>query len=338
MKLRLRTLLLLWPLAQGAVAPAVKPESAPAFQTIRAAGIVPAPPGVVWETLTMPAGLEPWFAAKASIELSLGGAVRVQMDPGESIEGASARTYRIVCFEPWRLLSLRLEARDTDPPAVQCYAAGVLNVHLTDRGSSGTKIEFAWTGRLSESERKAYGPSLAMIVRDKIDGVTAHLGSTPAREGPASRPGKQLTQVFTIGAPCAAVWKALTTKEEVERWMTPLAEIDLRVGGRFRTHPDRSARIGDPGTVTQTILTFEPERLIAFRTVEAPDAPEFVRVAQDAWTVVTLEPEGPNATRVVLAGVGYGSGADWDRAYTFFETANALTMRQLAEHFAPTQK
>ena len=61
------------------------------------------------------------------------------------------------------------------------------------------------------------------------------MANTKTQERPS------LALVRKLDAPPAKVWRALTEPEMLKRWMapdpsfkTPLAEIDLRVGGRYR--------------------------------------------------------------------------------------------------------
>ena len=74
-----------------------------------------------------------------------------------------------------------------------------------------------------------------------------------------------------IAAPVDAVWAALTTKEGQESWNVAHAEIDLKIGGKMRTHYDAAGRIGDPNTIENTILCFEPRRMLAIQVQNPPE-------------------------------------------------------------------
>ena len=90
---------------------------------------------------------------------------------------------------------------------------------------------------------------------------------TPASKSTAS---EQVTEGM-IAAPVDAVWAALTTKEGQESWNVAHAEIDLKIGGKMRTHYDAAGRIGDPNTIENTILCFEPRRMLAIQVTNPPE-------------------------------------------------------------------
>src|SRR5438105_4536342 len=64
-----------------------------------------------------------------------------------------------------------------------------------------------------------------------------------------------------VDASDAAVWDAFCTGPGQESWDVAHAEVDLRVGGKMRTHYSKDGKIGDEGTIEQTILSFDPYRM-----------------------------------------------------------------------------
>src|ERR1044071_5469176 len=93
----------------------------------------------------------------------------------------------------------------------------------------------------------------------------------------AGRPNTApLVNEATIEAPIGQVWAAFTTKSGIESWMVAHTEIDLRVGGDWRTHYRKEGVIGDEGTIGHKILSFDPERMFSFRTVKTPKGFPFV--------------------------------------------------------------
>ena len=137
-----------------------------------------------------------------------------------------------------------------------------------------------------------------------------------------------------VHAPVSEVWKAFTTKEGVQSWMVPVAEVDLRIGGTIKTNYNPKAKIGDPGTIVHHILSYEPERMLATRFEAAPDGPDWAKLAQVTWVVYRFDPLSPQETRVVVSMMGWGEGPAWDDSYEHFRRGNAWEMEQLVKRFA----
>jgi uncharacterized protein YndB with AHSA1/START domain len=139
-----------------------------------------------------------------------------------------------------------------------------------------------------------------------------------------------------IDAPVAAVWAALTTKEGQESWNVAHAEIELKIGGRMRTHYDPKGTIGDPQTIENTILSFEPKRMLAFRVTHPPVNFPFKEAIQKMWTVIYFEEIAQDRTRVRVVGVGYGDDDESTKLRVFFDKGNAYTLEKLQKKFAGT--
>ena len=105
----------------------------------------------------------------------------------------------------------------------------------------------------------------------------------------AEVPSGEVVTEGIIDAPVEAVWAALTTKEGQESWNVAHAEIDLKIGGAMRTHYDQSGKIGDPQTIENTILCFEPKRMLAIQVKSPPANFPFKNAIQKMWTVIHLE-------------------------------------------------
>ena len=88
--------------------------------------------------------------------------------------------------------------------------------------------------------------------------------TVPAGESPSEKskqPKTEADPLITEGvieAPVEAVWAAFATKEGQESWNVAHAEIELKIGGKMRTHYDPKGQIGDPNTIENRILSFEP--------------------------------------------------------------------------------
>jgi WD40 repeat protein/uncharacterized protein YndB with AHSA1/START domain len=145
--------------------------------------------------------------------------------------------------------------------------------------------------------------------------------------------GRILRHEVIVAAPARDVWAAFTTKEGIESWMLPHAEIDLRVGGKMLTHYNPRGVIGDPDTIENTILSFEPERVFSIKATKPPASFKLKEAIRDMWTVVRLEPVGEGRTRVTCTGMGYHDDEGSRKLREHFEMGNAWTLRKLQAHF-----
>jgi len=147
--------------------------------------------------------------------------------------------------------------------------------------------------------------------------------------------GNPLVHEGVVSAPIESVWDALTTKTGQESWMTAHSEIDLKLGGLMRTHYDPKGQIGDSGTIENTILCFEPKRMLSFRVSKPPDGFPFPKEVQAMWTVIYLDVEQPGKTRIRIVGLGFGGDEKSEKMRDFFDRGNAFTLNRLQERFAP---
>lgn len=142
-----------------------------------------------------------------------------------------------------------------------------------------------------------------------------------------------LVHEATIDAPASQVWAAFTTKSGIESWMVSHTEIDLRVGGDWKTHYRKDGVIGDEGTIEHKILSFDPERMFSFRTVKAPKGFPFVDAIKSMWTIIYFEQAGANRTKVTTRCLGFNDTEESQKMRGFFEHGNKITLDELVAHF-----
>jgi uncharacterized protein YndB with AHSA1/START domain len=170
-------------------------------------------------------------------------------------------------------------------------------------------------------------------IMGEIDGKWSPvITQTLKRKQPPADESSQVTEGI-IDAPLDAVWDALATKKGQEAWNVAHAEIDLKVGGKMLTHYDAKGKIGDPNTIENIILAFEPKKMLTIKVGKPPEKFPFKEAIQNVWTVIYFEDAGPNRTRLRLVGLGYGSDEGSKKLRAFFEKGNAYTVQKMQEHF-----
>ena len=140
---------------------------------------------------------------------------------------------------------------------------------------------------------------------------------------------RTLQESIVIDAPVAVLWKAFTVTEEYKRWNSPVAFIDMRVGGSLEASYDGKHALGDPDNIKHRIITFLPERLVVFQNIQAPkQLPDAARFQQTV-TVLQYEPISATRTRVMISSTGWAKDAGSDQLYNFFRGGNASLLEKM---------
>jgi|HigsolmetaAR202D_1030399.scaffolds.fasta_scaffold00024_19 uncharacterized protein YndB with AHSA1/START domain len=137
-----------------------------------------------------------------------------------------------------------------------------------------------------------------------------------------------------INAPVEEVWRLFTTSEGFKATGVAHAEVDLRIGGYIRTHYDPKGSLGDPNTIENEILAYDPGRMLALRIKRAPADFPFKNAMQGTWTVIYLEPAG-TMTRVRIVGLGYSDDSESQAMREFFAKGNRATLDLMAKPYWP---
>ena len=148
----------------------------------------------------------------------------------------------------------------------------------------------------------------------------------PIEEQPAQ------TTESIVNASADDVWQAFTTTKGQEGWNVAHAEFDLKVGGRWRTHYSKDGVLGDENSIEHTILSYDPKRMISFRTVKYPKAFPFKESFSRVWHVLYLESLEPKRTKITLRGLGYGDDEESKKCREFFERGNRISMESLKKY------
>jgi uncharacterized protein YndB with AHSA1/START domain len=137
-----------------------------------------------------------------------------------------------------------------------------------------------------------------------------------------------------VAAPVTTVWTAWTTTTGLKSWLAPNVDIDLRLDGLMRTNYDPKGSLGDPGTIENRVLSFEPEKMLSIRVAKAPDKFPFKTKIGEMWTVLYFEPTSDGKTLLRIVGLGFGSDEESQRMKEYFKKGNAFTLSQLQKRFA----
>lgn len=129
------------------------------------------------------------------------------------------------------------------------------------------------------------------------------------------------------------VWKLITTKEGMESWLVPHADVDLRVGGFMRTNHAEDGRIGDPRTVTNSILAVKPKKKLSIKLVEAPQSIPLAASLVGTWYEISLSALPKSRTRVKCIGHGFSEGPVGYAGRAIMNQGSEWALKQLQKYF-----
>ena len=129
---------------------------------------------------------------------------------------------------------------------------------------------------------------------------------------------RMLRAELVLKMPPNAVWDLWTTEAGLRSFFAPAATVDLKVDGLFEILFSPNEPPGRRGAEGLRILAVEPLKRFAF-TWNAPETMPSIR-SQRTIVEIRFEPVA-EGTRLTFIHSGWGTGADWDQAYDYFDKA-----------------
>jgi uncharacterized protein YndB with AHSA1/START domain len=166
-----------------------------------------------------------------------------------------------------------------------------------------------------------------------VAGSLCLAGVIPGPKGDSQVPAlpdtTPLVQEIDLDAPVEKVWQVFSTSEGQKALGVAQARIDFRIGGKMLTHYDPKGVLGDEGTIEQTIMAYEPLRMVAFHITGTPKGFPFTTAYKRVWAVATMSPREGGGTHLRFAQIGYEPDEESQRMRAFFAQGNASVMQTL---------
>lgn len=154
---------------------------------------------------------------------------------------------------------------------------------------------------------------------------------------PTTRPARGDTVQCSgiVNAPASEIFAAFRTPEGiVKAWSVAKAKVDFRVGGQIRTSYKPDIDLDSDKCIVNTILAYEPDRMLAIRPTAPAGSPDWLNaICEAGFNVIRLEEVAPGCTRVTITGMGFGEGPLFDTAWKFFDAGNRETLKKMQEKF-----
>lgn len=140
----------------------------------------------------------------------------------------------------------------------------------------------------------------------------------------------QRLEIVIPGVSAAQVWDMVSTSQGLRAFIAPVTDVELKYNGHYYTNYQVGSKIGGPGTIYNTVVAYVPLQMVAIH-VKLGKAifPESVAEADLLNAIMEIKDLGDNRVRVSETMVGWQTGNDWDKVYSFFQTGNAYVLGQL---------
>jgi uncharacterized protein YndB with AHSA1/START domain len=142
---------------------------------------------------------------------------------------------------------------------------------------------------------------------------------------------RSIDKEVVVTASVDEVWDAWTTRAGITSFFAPDAKVEPRVGGAFEIYIDPLAAPGMRGADDMRFLALQPKKMLSFDWNAPPHLPAVRQ--QRTFVMVRIEPVADKQTRVTLHHTGWGEGAEWDKAYAYFERAWGGVLGNLKKRF-----
>ena len=221
---------------------------------------------------------------------------------------------------------------------VDCHGGNTVYKGTVKKEDNGLLFEFATAvgppSKWREIARFTDDDTMEFTIYGEKDGKWSAVHSEVLKRKSGEAGPDTVVTEGVVDAPVEQVWAGSAPGRASSRGTWPHADVDLRVGGLMRTHYDPKGKIGDPDTIENTILSFEPNRMLSIRVANPPAKFPFKNAIRSVWQVIRLEPTGPATTRLRITGLGYGDDEESRKLRGFFDKGNAYTLKKLQEKFA----
>jgi hypothetical protein len=125
-------------------------------------------------------------------------------------------------------------------------------------------------------------------------------------------------------------WQLFTTDEQLQKWIAPLAHIELRTGGYIVTNYDKTKSLADSSSIKLQIISYLEQQLLTLKVKLNNNFSKNVQNEDgNLQEVIQFVPVNRTSTKIISSMIGWGSGEEWSKTYDFFVRGNIYTYQEL---------
>lgn len=170
---------------------------------------------------------------------------------------------------------------------------------------------------------------ISLMFLTMIDsGIAKGQEMTASRSAIAPVPDKVIHVSALVALPPTETFEYFTSKNLLQSWLTAVAEVEPRVGGKYELFWQPDDRVNN-STIGCRVTAITPGQLLAFQWRSPKQFKSFANAVDPLTHVVVMfMPEG-SGTRVHLVHSGWRSSAAWEEARLWQERAWRGAFKQL---------
>ncbi|MEO8112290.1 MAG: hypothetical protein ABI594_19740 [Ginsengibacter sp.] len=125
-------------------------------------------------------------------------------------------------------------------------------------------------------------------------------------------------------------WEYFTKDELLQKWIAPLAHIELKTGGYILTNYDKAKSLADSSSIRLAIINYLDDELLTLKVKLNNNFSQKVQSEDgNLQELIQFKDVGGGKTKIISSMIGWGTGDDWDKAYSFFVKGNTWTYEEL---------
>ena len=141
---------------------------------------------------------------------------------------------------------------------------------------------------------------------------------------------KVLRLEVTVPVSVQAAWQVFTTDSQLQKWIAPVAHIELKTGGYILTNYNKDKKLTDSSSIKLPIVIFLDNEQIVFKVnLNNNFAASARSTDQNLQEIIQFKAIDATHTRIISTMVGFGKSPDWDKTYNFFVKGNVYTYQEL---------
>lgn len=295
-------------------------------RTLEQSTVIDAPAETLFRAYLDPAEFARWNAPKSWSELRVGGTLEASYSPAAKQGDPGNIRHRIVTFLPNRLIVFQNLQTPPRFPHPEVFQKTYIVLRYLPLAANRTRVSIALTGLGDTPADRQIEGFFREGNAQLLEKMKAVYDSAPVAPAPAPYE-RALTQSVEFAGDKACVWRQVSDEAAIRAQGIPFAHVELKNGGLMEEGFEPQPKPGE--TIRHRILTYLPGDLMVLRNEQTgpglPGADLYKQVVQ----VIDIAPTPTGALRVTLAHTGYGSGGDWDKLYSFFESHNPFFLQQV---------